>query len=129
MQFLERLKPCAPAVVRLAIALVFLWFGVSQLLTPEDFMGYLPSFLLTTEYAQTLVVLNGIAEIILSALLAIGLFTRPAAALLAVHLLAIVISLGYNDIAVRDAGLLLITISILIGGADTWTLDYRRTQR
>ena len=118
----------APLLVRVSISLVFLWFGINQLLLPEDFMGYLPEQILGLDFAQSIVLMNGIFEIILGGLLLVGLFIRPTALLLCIHLLTIIVSLGYNDIAVRDAGLMLITFSIFLGGADKWSLDYKRNR-
>ena len=118
----------APALARVSISLVFLWFGINQLITPEDFTGYIPEWILTMSSAQSIVLINGISELILGGLLLVGLFIRPVALLLCVHLLTIIVSLGYNDIAVRDAGLMLVTISIFLGGADKWSLDYRRNK-
>lgn len=117
-----------PILTRLAISFVVLWFGINQLINPENFMGYLPEFLLQGDYAQTLVIFNGLFELIFGVLLAIGLFVRPVALILSIHLLSIVVALGYNDIAVRDFGLALVTCSIFLGGADQWCLDYRRKQ-
>ena len=36
--------------------------------------------------------------------------------------------LGYNDIAVRDYGLALITFSVVLGGSDVWCLDKKLHQ-
>lgn len=118
----------APIVVRLGMSAVFLWFGVSQVFSAEEFMGYLPSFLLLSGYAKHAIIANGVLEIVLGGLLAAGLFVRPAALLLSLHLLSIIITLGYNDIAVRDAGLLLMTVSIFLGGNDKWCLDYKKNR-
>ena len=126
---LNQYQKYAPSIVRIAISLVFLWFGINQLLLPEDFLGYLPQFLLELDYAETLVRFNGLAEIILGGLLLVGFLIRPVSLLLAIHLLGIIISLGYNDIAVRDFGLLLVTLSIFIGGRDLWSLDYNRKKQ
>ena len=119
-------KDYAPIAVRLAISFVVLWFGINQLINPEQFMGYLPEFLLQFNYAQNLVILNGLFELIFGTMLAMGLFVRPVALILTLHLLSIAISLGYNDIAIRDIGLTLATCSIFLGGADKWCLDYGR---
>ena len=41
-------------------------------------------------------------------------------------LIGIIIGLGYNNIAVRDFGLMLITFAIFLGGKDKWCLDYKK---
>ena len=120
---LDNYKQYAPLIMRLGLSFVFLWFGISQLINPDYFLGYVPDFL---TLPNLLVTLNGIGETILGTLLLIGLFTRIVSFLLAIHLITIILSLGYNDIAIRDAGLLLVTIAQFIGGADKWCLDSRR---
>lgn len=118
-------KDYAKILVRLGIVFVFLWFGLNQLIFPEDFMGYLPNFLLVMDSAKLFVLLNGAFEVAFGLLLLVGFFTRTSALILGVHLLIITFSLGYNDIAIRDLGLTLVTFSIVLGGADKWCLDYK----
>ena len=67
--------------------------------------------------------INGIFETIFGFLLLIGLYTRTSSLFLAIHLLTITISLGYNDIAIRDLGLTIATFAIFIHGKDKWCLD------
>ncbi len=119
----------APLVARLGISFVFLWFGINQLIDPETFMGYLPDFLLTTSYAHTIVIFNGCLDLVLGMLLLIGLYTRLASLIIVVRLLAIILNLGYNDVAARDVGLMIVTFSLFLGGADKWSLDYRREKK
>lgn len=89
-------------------------------------MGYLPDFLIATDYARAFVLFNGTFELLFGTLLIMGFYTRAVALVLSLNLLLIVINLGYNDIAVRDFGLTLVTFSIFLGGADKWCLDSRR---
>jgi len=113
-------------LVRIGISLVFLWFGLNQIFDSENFIGYLPDFLLNLSYAHYLVMLNGIFEVTMGGLLITGFFLRPAALVLSLHLIFIILSLGYNDIAVRDFGLMVTTFAIFLGGKDKWSLDYNR---
>ncbi len=126
------LQSYAPVVLRIGLSFVFLWFGINQLLDPASFLGYMPSWnvissivslLPSTEF---LIMINGSIEIIFGLLLLVGLFTRVAAVILALHLLGITIGLGYNDIAVRDVGLFFATISVFLYGTTKWSLDERR---
>ena len=60
-------------------------------------------------------------------LLLLGLFVRPVAILLVLHLLGIIITLEYNSISVRDFGLMMATIAIFLHGPDCWCL--RRSKK
>jgi uncharacterized membrane protein YphA (DoxX/SURF4 family) len=115
----EKYSAYAPLVLRVGLALVVLWFGVSQLISPSDWLGYLPSFVFKLPFSpESFILFNGVFEIIFGGLLLTGFWVRPAAALLSLHLLGIIITLGYNEIAVRDFGLLLAMISVFLSGKD-----------
>ena len=119
-------KKYAPILVRYALSFVFLWFGLSQLADQASFLGYLPQWTYHLPIApSTFVLLNGAFETLLGVLLACGLFTRAAALLLGLHLVGIAVSLGYNDIAIRDVGLALATLAIFLQGSDDWCLERR----
>ena len=60
---------------------------------------------------------------IIGAMLLLGMLTRIASTLAALHLIAVIVTIGYNDISIRDFGLLLATISVLLHGSDNWCLD------
>ena len=120
-------KEHVPLILRVGLSLVFLWFGLNQLFDTTNFLGYLPEFLLQQTYAESFVRLNGGFETILGILLLIGRYIKPVTIILALHLIGIIISLGYGDIAIRDVGLLFMTIAIYMGGKDKWSLDYKRS--
>lgn len=111
----ERFVSYAPAVTRIGISLVFIWFGVSQFTDPASWTGYIPTWL---PQSGTLVVANGIIETILGSLLLVGLLVRPIALILGIHLLGITWLMGYTAIGVRDFGLALATLSIALHGKD-----------
>jgi uncharacterized membrane protein YphA (DoxX/SURF4 family) len=125
----DKYAPYARPLTRIGISFVFLWFGVNQIFNPSDFMGYLPEMILALESASTIVVLNGVAELVLGLLLLFGKWTRFVALVLALHLVGIISSLGYNDIAVRDVGLFIVTVSIALGGADKWCVDRKQSEQ
>ena len=115
----------APVVLRLALAALFLWFGFSQVMDPSGWLSWLPAWAanLTWISPAGIVLFNGWFEVILGAMLAVGLLTRWVALLLALHLFVIAFGIGYNDIGVRDFILALTTFAISLGGADWLTLD------
>ena len=117
-EFTERIKPYGPAIVRVGIALVYLYFGISQLRNPSSFIGWLPTeAALIPLSSRTLIIMNGTFEIFLGSLLLLGLYTRISALLLGLHLAAITVSVGFNDIGARDFGLTLATLSLAFSGS------------
>ena len=121
---MHNLKKHAPIVVRVGISLVFLWFGFQQLLHPSDWTAWLPSFASILPFkAVTLIFLNGLFEFIFGLLLIIGIYTRFSSALLGLHLMVIIFSVGYNEIGVRDFGLFMALLSVFLNGMDEWCLE------
>ena len=51
-------------LLRVSMALVFLYFGIVQLYNPANWVGYIPSFVEGIMTAGTAVVLNGSLEVI-----------------------------------------------------------------
>lgn len=123
--FLERLNPLAPAVLRVGLALVFLWFGSQQLLETERWTGFVPEAIVAMSglSAELLVRANGVFEIIFGSLLLLGFQTRIVALLLALHMFQITGTVGYSAIGVRDFGLSVATLAIFLQGADEYGLD------
>ena len=117
----------APMALRIGISLVFLWFSLSQLTGPEDWTGVLPAFLRQSPNPEAYIYINGSLELVFGLALLLGLFVRPVAILLVLHLLGIIITLEYNSISVRDFGLMMATITIFLHGPDCWCL--RRSKK
>lgn len=111
-------KEYGPIVLRIAMALVFFWFAINQLIVPNDWTGYLPEFLANIANPVLFIYANAIFEIIFGLLLILGIFTRLAAFLLGIHLLGISITLGWSAVAIRDYGLAFATLSIVLNGPD-----------
>ena len=142
--FLIENKKYSITVVRLGLAFVLLWFGINQLINPESFLGYVPQWLykhditmlhehplqlmhnIQVPSVHVVLMSNAIFETIAGLLLLIGFYTRIAAFIAALHLLAIAFSLGYNDIAIRDVGLTLMAASLVFSGAGPLSLDNKK---
>ncbi len=111
---------------RIGLSLVFLWFGFNQLMYPLNWIGWVPQGMTGMIDVYTLVFINGLFEIIFGALLLIGLFTRVASGLLALHLLGITFTIGFNEIGIRDLGLTLALVSVFLHGPDAWCLGAKK---
>ena len=124
MNKMEKLKKYAPLILRTGIAIVFLWFGFSQIKNPAQWAGMIPSYASFLPFEQTtLIYFNGGFEIIFATLLLLGLLTRFVSFLLGLHLLHIVTLVGYGAIGARDLALAIATFSIFLNGADEFCLD------
>ena len=110
--------------LRLAIGIVFLYFGYQQAVSPSAWASYIPNFLTGTVItANNLVIFNSIMELSLAIFLILGLYTRFASIVLSVHLIFIALSMGVSPVGVRDFGLAFATFAIFLNGPDRYTAD------
>lgn len=101
-------------ILRIGLALLFLWFGFSQLFDGLSWVAWVPDWaseLLHIPPAM-IVLLNGLLEVVLGALLAMNLCVRIVAAILAAHLALITLEIGMTAIGVRDFGLTIATLAL-----------------
>lgn len=121
---LDDYKEYAPIVLRIGISLLMLWFGLTNVLSPNTLVGYLsPSFTDLIPFSPlTFMVVNGAVEIIFGLTLLLGFLTRTSALLTALHILGIAINLGYNDIAIRDYALAIVSFVVFLNGADKFCI-------
>ena len=109
-------------IVRIAIALVVLWFGITQLRNPDPWTGLLPAFLPSIVAAKSFIIFNGVFEVVFGLLLLLGIYVRFAALILWIHILLITINLGYGPVAVRDFGLAFASLAIFFNGHDRFCI-------
>lgn len=115
------------AVLRYSWALLFFWFGFSQLSDAASWVIYLPQW---TGYfpipGEMLVQLNGLFEVCCAILLTLGLHTRIISGFLALHLFGIAVSVG-GATGVRDAALAAAGVAIALQGPDALALEAKKT--
>src|SRR3989344_634349 len=121
----ESMRGLAPAIVRVGVSVVFIWFGYQQLIDASPWTILVPSWVtsLSDINAINFIYFNGIFEVVFGVCLLLGLFTQIVGFLLALHMLHITYLVGYNDVGVRDFGLSLSTIAVFLHGADSWCVD------
>ena len=106
----------APPAGRVLLGLVLGWFGYHELAQPSLWTGYVPALPPGSPEAVLAVLAHGWLLLILAAALIAGIATRIAAAIAAVTLLEIVISLivtaGLSDLVLRDLGVLGLAICL-----------------
>ncbi|MCX6716106.1 MAG: DoxX family protein [Candidatus Taylorbacteria bacterium] len=121
---MNRLKSYAPVLVRVALSLVFLWFGYNQLAHPDMWIKIVPAWAGGIFGSAAIVVtINGWFEIVAGLLLIAGIQVRIVSLLLGLHLISIASGFGLSAIGIRDWGLCLATFSIFLNGPDIWSLD------
>lgn len=99
-------------LARLGLAAVFLYAGISALLRPTDWIGYIPAQLVALSPIPdtTLLLMHSIFEILLGALLLIGWQVRILGVLAALNLLFILVFVGIDPVTFRDLGLIALAL-------------------
>lgn len=113
------MKKIAFDILRIGLAITFLWIGFLILKEPEAWGGYIQpwanNFLLLP--LKMTMIGAAILNILVGFFLLINYFTWIAALIGSLHLIIILIVSGVNAITVRDIGLLGATISLFINSA------------
>jgi uncharacterized membrane protein YphA (DoxX/SURF4 family) len=113
----SKMRSGSIVVLRVGIGLVIAWFGLQQVSDPSSWISYLPPLADSLPTSQiNLIYINGWFEIVFGVLLVTGFYVRLVAFLLAIHLAGIVYTIGYNEIGVRDFGLLVALVAIFLHG-------------
>ena len=113
--------------VRLGVGFVFFLLRIQQLLhaalwatwLPEWFTNYFPD----AESIVHFMFVNGLIDVVLGAVLLLGFYTRIAASLMVLHLMGVLLTLGYTEIAIRDLSILLSALAVALAGPDHWCLE------
>ena len=112
-------KEIAQSILRFGFVFVFIWFGVTQLVSPASWANLVPTWIpsMLSVSTQTIVYANGVFEIVCALALVFEFFTPIVGFLLGLHLFGIVMSVGLGAIGVRDIGL---ALSLLALGFLSW---------
>jgi uncharacterized membrane protein YphA (DoxX/SURF4 family) len=118
------MKDLSLFILRIGIGAVMIWFALRQLSNPSAWIFYLPSWTQSLPVSQIgFIYLNAWFELTFGGLMIVGFYTRVVAFFLALHLLGIVYTIGYNETGVRDFGLSIALISISLYGTSNWSAD------
>lgn len=119
-------------VLRLGLAALFMWFGLSQLADTSAWSIWVPQWAgaLSGLSPETIVLLNGSFELLAGFLIAVGFKVRILALLLAAHLVVIAFDIGLADpTGVRDLALAVATFALAFLPGDSLTFDRRASQQ
>ncbi len=108
-----------PTIGRVALGLVLAWFGYHELVAPQLWTGYVPLISSTSTFAIVLVLVHGWLLLLLAVAIVAGVLLRLSAAISAVLLAEIIISLtisgGLTDISLRDVGVFGLAVMLTTG--------------
>ncbi len=104
-------------ILRLGLAIVFLYFGISQILDQSRWIYLVPdrffNFYINEILKSKLVFVNGIFDVIIALSLLSGIFLKIFSILGFFHLVSITIfSLGFEPSGIRDLGLAFAMLSL-----------------
>ena len=117
----------APTAGRMALGVVFAWFGYHELLEPARWTQYVPVIRESSSLAIIAVLVHGWVLFVLATALLAGIAPRVTAAVASLVMLEIVISLavtGLSDTALRDVGVL--GLAVCLTGCKNQRLVLRR---
>ncbi len=124
------MKQASFHVLRVGLAITFLWIGILILKSPEAWGGYLQPWamgLLPLPIEQMMIG-TAILDIVIGVLLLVGVWTWIAAALAAFHIAAVLVVSGINAVTVRDIGLLAGTLAVFVESMPPkWQTRFRKT--
>jgi uncharacterized protein YjeT (DUF2065 family) len=101
-------------IYKFALGFVFLIFGIWQIIQPNYWTSYLP--LWTKNFNQEILMrINGIFNLFVGISFTLGFYLLIFSGLAILHLIGVIFTLGiFNDIAIRDIGLLILAIGIFL---------------
>jgi TM2 domain-containing membrane protein YozV len=109
-------KSVARYLLTAALVLVFGWFGVDKFLNGFVWVGFLPLWMdgFLSMAKTTWIVIMGVIEVTLAVMLLIPVrrIRQLGALLIAIHLVGVVAQVGWNDVGIRDIGLLLSSLAL-----------------
>ena len=117
-KFLENKKDLVPFLLRIGLGIIFFWFGITKFTNVQDWLRYIPPWLqsLIPISMNLFLYIQGAIETLIGLFLILGIFVKKSAFLAALILIVIIITVGFNDVSLRDFGLLMIAISLMILG-------------
>lgn len=121
-------KHYSTLIVRVGIAVVFLWFGIDKFFNVANWIGWIPNWMsvLIPISLDSFMYTQGVIETIAGLLMLVGYQTRLASLISVLTLFGVEISLvgtGQTELMLRDAGLLAASLSLFLTGSDCLSID------
>jgi uncharacterized membrane protein YphA (DoxX/SURF4 family) len=113
-------------ILRLGLAIVFLYFGINQLILPQRWVDLIPDFkfiYMNEIFKQKIILVNGIFDCLIGICFLLGIFIKIISLLATLHLFSVFIfSLGFTPSGFRDLGLALASFSLFFIGSGNFKL-------
>jgi len=106
-------------ILRLSLAFVFLWFGIDKFVHPDYWISaWVPLWFLAALdrinlEAVKFIYLNGIFEVVVGLGLVFNIFVKSFSFLAVLFLAGVMLSTGFNEVIVRDVGLIGIGLALI----------------
>ncbi len=110
-------------ILRFGLAFVLLWFGINQLISPSSWLSWLPPWTDSLFVSgKTLILLNGVIDTLLGVVFTLGLWIRFFGVIAFLHIFSLAVSIGWNDVGIRDVGLAIAALSLAFIGPGPWAI-------
>jgi len=113
-------------ILRIGLGIVFLYFGISQLIAPQRWIDLIPEvkfIYLNDIFKQKIVLINGVFDCLIGICFILGLLIKIVSLLATLHLISIFLfSLGFTPSGFRDLGLALASLSLFFLGEGRFKL-------
>lgn len=104
-------------IARFGILFLFLTFGIWEIIDPNYWIGFAPSFIAKSAGALLMIKIHGIVLSIIGAGIFFSRYVKFFAFLATMIMVQIVVSLwlasGFSDLLVRDVAILIFAISLM----------------
>lgn len=105
----------AEFLLRIAVGLPFIWFGVDKLIQPDYWFSYIPTWAsnMVGRYVYPFMYLQGVVEAILGILVVLRWHARPALLFIGLILITIIVTTVHlTELGIRDISLLMTAIGL-----------------
>lgn len=99
-------------VLGIGLGFTFLYAGVSSLIDPTAWIGYLPNWTSALAPAETLILIHGVFQTVVGLALVLNFALRATAAIAAADLAAIILFYGIDLVTFRDVGLFIMAAAL-----------------
>lgn len=115
--FIQQRGYLAPLLLRAGLATVLAYAAIASIVSPNDWIGYVPIFVRDIIPATTALSILAIIQLIVALWLLSGIYVRLAALVTAALLAGIIVS-NFNLLAItfRDIGLLFAALALVVMG-------------